>query len=109
MNISSYIFNRGKRASTKGHAVAACRLLANVTRFQILSALIAAQRAGNELCVSEIASAVSASQSATSHQLALLEAHGVVMKKRMGQTVCYNLASSLISKDIESIIRTFNA
>lgn len=108
MSISSYLFKGNQKSDIKKQALAACRILSNATRFQILSALIAAQRAGNELCVSEIASAVSASQSATSHQLALLEAHGVVMKKRMGQTVCYNLARSSISQNIENIIHTFN-
>lgn len=109
MNISSYTGIGRKRVQQggRGSAIAVCKILSNAARFRIVSALITAKRAKKELCVNNLASAVGASQSATSHQLALLEAHGVVVKRRMGQTICYDLAASAIAKDIECIIGVF--
>ena len=87
--------------------LSACKILSNQARYNILSALVTAQKKSKELCVSEIADAIDMSQSATSHQLALLEAHGVVKGNRMGKTTCYDLADSPLSKDIEKIIHAF--
>lgn len=104
MNIYSYFVK--EKTGHKQRVITACRILSNAARFQIVNALMTAKRSGEELCVGDIASAIGASQSATSHQLALLEAHGVVNKKRIGQTVCYDLAPAAITKDIEHIIHS---
>lgn len=84
-----------------------CRILANTNRYNIFAALLSSRSARKELCVSEIAKAVGMSQSAMSHQLALLEAYGVVEGEKMGQTTCYTLTSSPLTKDIERVVRLF--
>lgn len=92
---------------SRQRVLAACKLLSNQARFNILTALVAARKKDKELCVNEIASTIDMSQSATSHQLALLEAHGAVVAHRMGKTTCYDLADSPLSRDIEKIIDVF--
>ena len=79
------------------------RILSNPARFKILKSLICNPK--KNLCVKEIAQVIKASQSATSHQLALLEASGLVRGERMGKTVCYFLTSSPALKVISRIIK----
>lgn len=60
---------------------------ADSTRVQILSLL-----AQQELCVTDIAQAVSLSQSAISHQLRLLKQMHLIKYRREGKNILYSLA-----------------
>lgn len=62
------------------------RLFADPTRLGILSAL-----SGGELCVCDLGLVLGMSQSAVSHQLALLRAARLVKNRREGKTVFYSL------------------
>ncbi|MGA2545577.1 MAG: metalloregulator ArsR/SmtB family transcription factor [Rectinemataceae bacterium] len=63
------------------------KVFSDVTRLRILGAL-----AGGELCVCDIGAVLGASQSAVSHQLALLRSARLVTYRREGKTVYYRLA-----------------
>ncbi len=65
-------------------------------RLKILFAL----RQG-ELCVLHIVEAVGGTQSAVSHQLRLLKAHGIVKSRREGQNILYSLADEHIVAVLE--------
>lgn len=62
------------------------KLFAEPTRLRILSAL-----AEGELCVCDLGAVLGMSQSAVSHQLALLRAARLVKNRRDGKTVYYSL------------------
>ena len=62
------------------------RVLGDPTRVRILDAL-----AGGELCVCDIASLVSISESAVSHQLRLLRGMRLVRPRRAGRLVYYTV------------------
>jgi len=62
------------------------------TRLKILIALLQ-----SELCVQDIADALSMTQSAISHQLKGLKAQDLVKTRREGKTIFYSLADSHIS------------
>lgn len=81
------------------------KLLSDPTRLRILQALFGAQE---DMCVYEIAEKVGSSQSATSHQLAKLEAYGVVICYREGQKMCYELSQSPLVADIKKALSLFN-
>jgi len=61
-----------------------------------------------DLCVHELSETTGISQSATSHQLAYLEACGVVESVRMGKTKCYLPTSDPIAKKVANIINALN-
>lgn len=103
MSVSSY--TRSPKTKERKDITRACKILANDARYQILAALLKARKEKKELCVNEISELIRMSQSATSHQLALLEAYGVIVGTKMGQTTCYDLTDSPLMKDIERIIR----
>jgi ArsR family transcriptional regulator, lead/cadmium/zinc/bismuth-responsive transcriptional repressor len=63
------------------------KVFSDATRLRILGAL-----AGGELCVCDIGAVLGASQSAVSHQLAVLRAARLVEHRREGKTVYYRLA-----------------
>jgi ArsR family transcriptional regulator, lead/cadmium/zinc/bismuth-responsive transcriptional repressor len=63
------------------------KIFSDTTRLRILGAL-----AGGELCVCDIGEVLGASQSAVSHQLAVLRAARLVAFRREGKTVYYRLA-----------------
>jgi ArsR family transcriptional regulator, lead/cadmium/zinc/bismuth-responsive transcriptional repressor len=63
------------------------KIFSDSTRLRILRAL-----AGGELCVCDIGAVLGASQSAVSHQLALLRAAHMVSYRREGKTIYYRLA-----------------
>lgn len=86
-------------------AVDIAKLLSDPTRVRILKALFEAEE---DMCVYEIAEKVGSSQSATSHQLAKLEAYGVVVCYREGQKMCYELTSSPLVEDIRKTLTIFN-
>jgi ArsR family transcriptional regulator len=62
------------------------KVLSDPTRVRIISAL-----AGQELCVHELAAALDMTQSAISHQLALLREMRLVATEREGRHVIYRL------------------
>lgn len=62
------------------------RLLSDPTRLKILKLLFSERR---DFCVNEIADHIGATHSATSHQLAKLEAYNIVECYRDGKTICY--------------------
>ena len=78
------------------------KILADHTRLRIINLLLMAR---DELCVNEIADAVAISQSAASHQLAKLEANGIVSSHRMGQTICYEIKDIHIRRKMSQIIK----
>lgn len=63
------------------------KIFSDPTRLRILKAL-----SDGELCVCDIGAVLGASQSAVSHQLALLRAASLVAYRREGKTVYYRLA-----------------
>ena len=63
------------------------KVFSDPTRLRILGAL-----AGGELCVCDIGAVLGSSQSAVSHQLAVLRAARLVAYRREGKTVYYRLA-----------------
>jgi DNA-binding transcriptional ArsR family regulator len=74
-------------ADRVARATAIFAAFADPTRFRILEALSA-----GELCVCDLASLGSVSQSAISHQLRLLRERGLVAFRRDGNRVVYRLA-----------------
>lgn len=85
-------------------AITVLKILSDPTRFRILSMLLDSPEG---LCVYEIAEGVGISHSAASHQLAKLEAHGIVESFREGQTVCYELRDSELTDSLKEIMDTF--
>lgn len=65
------------------------KVFSDPSRLKILSALATA-----ELCVCDLQAVLGASQSAVSHQLALLRASRLVKNRREGKTIYYSLADS---------------
>jgi DNA-binding transcriptional ArsR family regulator len=66
------------------------KLLGDPTRTRILSALLEA----GELCVCDLADAVSVPESTVSHALRLLRTAGIVRNRRDGRQIHYSLADS---------------
>ena len=62
------------------------------TRLRILFALLE-----KHMCVMHLAEAISASQSAVSHQLAILRRENIVKSQRIGKTIVYSVADEHIS------------
>lgn len=62
-------------------------LLGDPSRLRLLISLLE----GGELCVCDLAVTSGLSESATSHALRLLRAHGVVQGRRAGRTMRYSL------------------
>ena len=79
------------------------KILSNANRLAIMSLLFEAKK---DLCVSEIAEAIGISQSLASHQLAYLEARGVVEGHRMGQMICYIPSATPLSKKVARVIQS---
>lgn len=78
------------------------RLISDQTRLRILSTLF---RENRHICVGELASLVGASHSATSHQLARLEAYNIVSCFRDGQMMCYEYTADPIVGTIKNILK----
>jgi ArsR family transcriptional regulator, lead/cadmium/zinc/bismuth-responsive transcriptional repressor len=72
------------------------KLFSDATRLRILGAL-----SSGELCVCDIGAVLGMSQSAVSHQLALLRAARLVDYRREGKTVYYRLADDHVSSLLE--------
>jgi len=88
-------------ASTSGLA-SLFKVFADPTRIRLLSALSA-----SELCVCDLGALLGMSQSAVSHQLALLRAARVVRSRREGKVVWYALdddhVASLLAMGLEHL------
>jgi ArsR family transcriptional regulator, lead/cadmium/zinc/bismuth-responsive transcriptional repressor len=67
-----------------------------------LSLLLALHHAG-DLCVSDLAFAVGMTDSAVSHALRLLRAHGMVTAHRAGRMVHYRVAGELTSRLLDIV------
>jgi len=83
-------------------AMTIIKILCNPNRFATISLLSGSKK---DFCVSEIAKEVGISQSLASHQLSYLEARGVVHSMRMGQSMCYILTVSPVTKKIVGVIK----
>lgn len=79
-------------ADQAGRLAAVFTLLADPSRLRVVYVLID----GGTMCVSDIAAAVGASESATSHQLGKLRAAGVVRSERHGREIWYQLEDAHI-------------
>ena len=88
----------------EAEATNAFKILADLTRFRILSLLFESKE---ELCVTDIAEMVNISHSAASHQLSKLEAHGIVSSYRDGQTVCYEVNNNELVDNLKRVMQTF--
>lgn len=75
------------------------KIIADPTRFRILSALNA-----SELCVCDLAAVVGISESAVSHQLRLLRAHRLVTFRKEGRIAYYRLLDQHITELISSAV-----
>ena len=88
-------------ASTSGLS-SLFKVFADPTRLRLLSALSA-----SELCVCDLGALLGMSQSAVSHQLALLRAARVVRSRREGKVVWYSLdddhVASLLAMGLEHL------
>lgn len=69
-----------------------------------LSIMLALHHAG-DLCVSDLAFAVGMSDSAVSHALRLLRAHGMVTAHREGRLVRYRVAGELTARLLDIVSR----
>ena len=83
-------------------AMTVIKILCNPNRFAIVSLLSKAEK---NFCVYEIAKEVGISQSLASHQLSYLEARGIVSSIRMGQSMCYTLVASSVTKKVIGVIK----
>jgi len=81
----------------------ALKVLSNKHRFAIMKVLLSAPR---DLCVHELSENIGISQSSTSHQLAYLQACGVVEGSRMGRTKCYVPTNEPLTRKIANVIHT---
>ena len=99
MMISSYVTKRKNPSST----MVVMKILSNEYRYAIMELLLMAKK---DLCVHELAAHIGLSQSATSHQLAHLEACGVVRGVRMGKTKCYMPTGTQLTKQITAVINS---
>lgn len=68
------------------------KIFGDSTRIKILYSLLV-----SEMCVCDIATLLSMSQSAISHQLRLLKQAGLVKYRRSGKTVFYSLTDTHVS------------
>ena len=104
MNTSSYINSTiiPNNMNNMQVAMTVIKILCNPNRFAMISLLLGSKK---DFCVSEIAEEVGISQSLASHQLSYLEARGVVHSMRMGQSMCYVLTASPMTKKIVGVIK----
>lgn len=92
-----------KLSYDKSGAIEALRILSNANRLSIMKLILNAK---NDYCVQELSVAIGVSQSATSHQLAYLEARGVVRSVRTGKTKCYLPTKSPLTKKLDRVINS---
>ena len=98
-----FSYKTKKDTNTSAHVV--MKVLSNRNRYAIMELLL---RAKEDLCVHEISEMIGISQSATSHQLAFLEARGVVRCIHMGRTRCYVPTDTPLAQKIARVISTLS-
>ncbi|PIQ66492.1 MAG: hypothetical protein COV96_01170 [Candidatus Zambryskibacteria bacterium CG11_big_fil_rev_8_21_14_0_20_42_18] len=81
----------------------AMKILSNANRYAIMKLILNAK---NDYCVHELSRTMGISQSATSHQLAYLEARGVVQSTRTGKTKCYLPTTSPLARKLARVIQS---
>ena len=81
------------------------KLISDPTRLKILKILFTSK--GN-FCVNDISKRAGTSHSATSHQLAKLEARGIVSSFRTGRTICYKINQGSLTNNLKKAINLFN-
>lgn len=81
------------------HAAAVLDALGDLNRLSILLAL----RHAGDLCVSDLAFAVGMTDSAVSHALRLLRAHGMVTAHREGRLVRYRVTGGLTERLLDVV------
>jgi ArsR family transcriptional regulator, lead/cadmium/zinc/bismuth-responsive transcriptional repressor len=74
------------------------KVLGDSTRLRILHALLA-----GELCVRDLAETLGMSDSAVSHQLAVLKGARLVRNRRDGKVIYYSLSDDHVSSVLESM------
>ena len=79
-------------------------MLADRSRLRILVQLAEA----DEACVGDLARAAKVSESAVSHALRLLRAHGIVETRRDGRFVFYSLADEHVRVLLEATLTHFD-
>lgn len=79
------------------------KFLSNKSRYLMMNLIMNAK---NDYCVHELSEAIGMSQSATSHQLAYLEARGVLRSVRTGKTKCYLPTNSPLTKKLAKVINS---
>jgi DNA-binding transcriptional ArsR family regulator len=87
--------------STADDVASTFALLADPTRVRILQALTLVE----EICVLDLALALGISQSALSHQLALLRGQRVVTRRKEGRIVFYRLVSGPVRRALNAALR----
>ena len=87
------------------HTEVVLKILSNVHRYNIMKVLFNTKK---DLCVNEIAHAVGISQSLTSQHLSHLQAHGLIVGHRIGQTICYMPSRESVTKQAKQIIQTLS-
>ena len=106
MNSLSYKEETTKNSHWAQETASVFKILADPTRCKILKLLVQNKEG---MCVNEIADAVGATHSATSHQLNGLETRMVLKSIREGQTICYEIADTRIARNIVRILEIFFA
>ncbi|PIT93254.1 MAG: hypothetical protein COU06_00970 [Candidatus Harrisonbacteria bacterium CG10_big_fil_rev_8_21_14_0_10_38_8] len=79
------------------------KILSNSNRYDLMNLLLSAKR---DFCVNELSEKIGISQSATSHQLAYLEAYGVIRSIRMGKEKCYLPSNTPLTKKLAKVIKS---
>ncbi|MBI2065705.1 MAG: winged helix-turn-helix transcriptional regulator [Candidatus Zambryskibacteria bacterium] len=95
-------YKKKASSATTGEG-AAIKILSNINRYAIMKLILNAK---NDYCVHELSEAMGISQSATSHQLAYLEARGAVKSIRTGKTKCYVPTNSPLTRKIFIVINS---
>jgi len=102
---SAYIIHPDRVETARSAAVAPAligelealfKVFSDATRLRILGALVC-----GELCVCDVGAVLGMSQSAVSHQLAVLRASRLVTYRREGKTVYYSLADDHVARLLE--------
>lgn len=81
------LFKSPKISKQEEHLINAMHALGDKTRFKMFKTLLSNQ----EMCVTEIASALNISVPAVSQHFRIFELVGLVDKQRQGQKICYSI------------------
>lgn len=73
--------------STNEELVTKFNALGDKTRYKLLTLLMRDE----DICVSELAKAINISNAGVSQQLKIMEQAGIIVRKRQGQKICYQV------------------